>query len=199
MDETIRDCCLEIYGCDLLRDQEFPDNLKDESLTSERVQLKISQGGGGLRLTEPRARFLNSMSLALIVFRHAWPSLVSVFGNDSFQGSEEHRWIHFGTGSSFATELRDEWIDLQRRRTDLLDELQLDKPPASILETPVDSFGFEKKKLHKLIMDSLGTLKKFQITQRAQALPPDDARRNSYLAVLHDKIARMLIGGKSRP
>ncbi len=87
MDETIRDCCLEIYGCDLLRDQEFPDNLKDESLTSERVQLKISQGGGGLRLTEPRALFLNSMSLALNVFRHAWPSLVSVFGNDSFQGS----------------------------------------------------------------------------------------------------------------
>ena len=196
MDRVLELICTLTYDCNVLDPGGHVEGSVDSTFVRDRVQRKVSQGGGGIRLVTPRAMYLNAMSLALQIFRQIWPSLISIFGETSFASVDGvDRWTAFyDTGSVYALELKGEWLRLQQLRLHLLIDLAPVVEPESPLQVSVNNFGFGIDKLHKKRFDSLGLLKSALLSIRARQLSLDDPRGAAYLEALPRKIAKQLIG-----
>jgi hypothetical protein len=217
---TVSEALEEAYslslGSNLLGPTLIPpiDAVTDSVFIRDRLKLRSSKGGGGIRILSDREHFLNSLCLVLPqlidrtnddgnVTKGLFPKLSTVLGAGSFDSvNSDNRWSPFlASGSEIAAEFASEFLKGKHIHMAATDSLtpQLQPRPASIYDTPLQGFGAGLKKVQKLIQDERQDLLFQLLTQRALALPTSDPRRMAFLANSKDPFATKLLGSLPHP
>ena len=198
-DEPIQACLNGILG-DICGHDPFSAsaNCPDPAFVSDRISLKCSHGGLGIRPMSRRASLLNGLNCSLPqmlnrtddkghVTPGLWNTLDTILGPGSFDSANKPTcWAAFHTsGSVFASDHVKEINTLKTRYAHTLEALGEEPSPDSILSAPVIGFGYGKQKLHKTLMDALRGNEARLLNQRAEAMPRDDPRAEALLCGGH--------------
>ena len=171
----------------------------DPTFTSDRVQLRLSDGGIGYRPLQDRFNFINMMNRIIpnipdiiedneVIHKGTWSSLVSVTGNTF---NETTRWqTFFENVPLHANELIGEWEKIKRTKLSLTQNINDTVRTDYVdIDCDVNLFGKNINKLSKKVSDILNKLRVESLNERASRLHRDDPRKIAYLNVKDDEFA----------
>ena len=196
VDEALQAAYSKVLGYDVLDPFGVPRPdgtrpLKDPGFIRARARLKTKHGGIGFRPHDERYPFLNALHTTIPSMAGGphplWEELAGVLGKgDAFNPEAKHRrWTHFfGSGSTFAAELRSEIQRAKDTFTATRTAAGVEPTPHHIFDAEVDAFGVSTEagvgdiqKLHKSMMDAIRGLQSEDVAARARRLDLDDPRR----------------------